>query len=142
MLTGGFYFKPEYLTPQPLRIFNTWMGDPSKLVMLEQVIKVIKTEKLLQLVEETGKVLKSGLHSLETEFPFMMNSVRGRGTFLAFDVATPELQDKIVQTLKQNGVLGGSCGIRTIRLRPALIFEPKHAELFLEILRKTLRQLK
>ncbi|XP_022820144.1 4-aminobutyrate aminotransferase, mitochondrial-like [Spodoptera litura] len=141
MLTGGFYFKPEYLPPQPLRIFNTWMGDPSKLIMLEQVIKIIKSQNLLQLVEQTGNVLKCGLHCLETEFCFMINSVRGRGTFLAFDAATPELRDNIVKTLKQNGVLGGACGICTIRLRPALIFRPEHAELFLEILRKTLRQL-
>ncbi|KAH9630352.1 hypothetical protein HF086_004485 [Spodoptera exigua] len=99
MLTGGFYFKPEYMPPQPLRIFNTWMGDPSKLILLEKVIQVIKNDNLLQLVEETGKVLKCG-------------------------------------------VLGGACGVSSIRLRPALIFQPKHAEIFLDILRKTLRQLK
>ncbi|KAF9413155.1 hypothetical protein HW555_008509 [Spodoptera exigua] len=142
MLTGGFYFKPEYMPPQPLRIFNTWMGDPSKLILLEKVIQVIKNDNLLQLVEETGKVLKCGLYKLECEFPAMMNSVRGRGTFLAFNVVKPNLRDNIIKTMKQNGVLGGACGVSSIRLRPALIFQPKHAEIFLDILRKTLRQLK
>jgi 4-aminobutyrate aminotransferase/(S)-3-amino-2-methylpropionate transaminase len=31
MLTGGFYHKPELRPKQPYRIFNTWVGDPSKL---------------------------------------------------------------------------------------------------------------
>ena len=30
MLTGGLYHKPELRPQQPWRIFNTWVGDPSK----------------------------------------------------------------------------------------------------------------
>ncbi|KAJ8725637.1 hypothetical protein PYW08_003820 [Mythimna loreyi] len=142
MMTGGFYSKTLYKPPQPFRIFNTWMGDPSKLIMLDRVLKVIKTDKLLDLVQESGRILKCGLHDLECEFPNMINSVRGRGTFLSFDVSTVALRDKIIGTLKKNGVLGGTCGESAIRLRPALIFAPKHAEIYLDILRKTLLELK
>lgn len=39
------------------------------------------------------------------------------------------------------GILGGVCGDYAIRLRPALIFEPKHANIYLDKLRKTLREL-
>ncbi|PZC84408.1 hypothetical protein B5X24_HaOG204982 [Helicoverpa armigera] len=142
MLTGGYYARPEFKPPQAYRIFNTWMGDPSKLILLEQVLKVIKTEKLLDLVQCTGKVLKCGLHELECEFPDKINSVRGRGTFLAFDATSPEMRDKIMGNLKKNGVLGGVCGTTSVRLRPALTFAPKHAEIFLDILKKSLQQIK
>ena len=30
MLTGGIYHKPEFRPKQAYRIFNTWVGDPSK----------------------------------------------------------------------------------------------------------------
>ena len=41
-------------------------------------------------------------------------------------------RDQILGDLKKEGVNCGGCGPETIRLRPALIFEPKHANIFLE----------
>ena len=41
------------------------MGEPSKLIVLKSVLKEIKKENLLQLVQETGEVLLSGLRELE-----------------------------------------------------------------------------
>ena len=38
----------------------------------------------------------------------------------------------MVSRMRSKGVLIGGCGESTIRLRPALIFEPKHAEIMLE----------
>lgn len=92
-------FRPSH----PYRVFNTWMGDPGKLILLEKVLKVIKNENLLSLVNETGKILKDGLHKLENEFPQLINSVRGRGTFLAYNAADTQCRDKIVADLKKNG---------------------------------------
>ncbi|XP_028170076.1 4-aminobutyrate aminotransferase, mitochondrial, partial [Ostrinia furnacalis] len=103
MLTGGFFFNSDFRAPQAYRIFNTWMGDPGKLILLERVLNVIKKENLLNLVSETGNVLKGGLHDLEKEFPNLMNSVRGRGTFLAFNSCSTEMRDKINNNLKTNG---------------------------------------
>ncbi|XP_023947315.2 4-aminobutyrate aminotransferase, mitochondrial [Bicyclus anynana] len=141
MLTGGFYFKLAERPSHPYRVFNTWMGDPGKLILLEKVLQVIKNENLLALVNETGKVLKDGLHKLESEFPQVIDSVRGRGTFLAFNATDTKCRDKIVADLKTNGVLGGACGETSVRLRPALVFAPKHAAIYLDILRKTLREI-
>ncbi len=41
-------------------------------------------------------------------------------------------RDQILGDLKKEGINCGGCGPETIRLRPALIFEPKHANIFLE----------
>ncbi|KAG7307587.1 hypothetical protein JYU34_007809 [Plutella xylostella] len=141
MLTGGFYFKPEFKPPQAYRVFNTWMGDPSKLILLERVLQVIKRENLLDRVQKTGAVLKGGLHELEKEFPQLIHSVRGRGTFLSFTAKDSAVRDQINNGLKKNGVLGGGCGEASIRLRPSLVFEPKHAHIYLDVLRKTLKEL-
>lgn len=53
---------------QALRIFNTWIGDPSKVILLEAVVKVIKQQNLLSLVNEVGNHLWSGLHDLEVSY--------------------------------------------------------------------------
>ncbi|XP_041977177.1 4-aminobutyrate aminotransferase, mitochondrial [Aricia agestis] len=141
MLTGGFYYHEEFKPPHAYRVFNTWMGDPGKLILLEKVLQVIKQENLLRVATETGKVLKDGLHKLENEFPHLINSVRGRGTFLAFSSPKTEIRDKINNKIKENGILGGVCGENTIRLRPALVFQKKHAEIYLDALRKTLKSM-
>ncbi|XP_026758126.2 4-aminobutyrate aminotransferase, mitochondrial [Galleria mellonella] len=141
MLTGGFYFSNDFKPAQAYRIFNTWMGDPGKLILLERVLKVIKEDNLISLVNKSGKVLKDGLHQIEKEFPNLVNSVRGRGTFLSFNSCNTETRDKINNNLKKNGVIGGVCGETAIRLRPALVFQPKHAEIYLDMLRKTLKEM-
>lgn len=43
-------FRPR----EGYRIFNTWMGEPSKVVLLEKVIEVIKRDKLMDNVKTTG----------------------------------------------------------------------------------------
>ncbi|CAB4056015.1 ABAT [Lepeophtheirus salmonis] len=37
MLTGGLYHKKELRPKQGFRIFNTWVGDPGKLILLEML---------------------------------------------------------------------------------------------------------
>ena len=43
--------------PQGYRIFNTWMGDPGKVIMLQAVLDVIRREDLLENTRVTGDVL-------------------------------------------------------------------------------------
>lgn len=38
MLTGGLYHKPELRPKQAWRIFNTWVGDPSKVYFIDSFI--------------------------------------------------------------------------------------------------------
>lgn len=89
---------------QPYRIFNTWVGDPGKLFLLEAFLKVVKEQNLLDQVNRSGNRLKSGLLELENEFPNLVNSTRGRGSFLAINAAKSALRDDIVARLKKKGI--------------------------------------
>lgn len=80
------------------------MGDPGKLILLAKVLEVIKSDNLIASTQKVGEHLKNGLHQLEKEFPNIMSSVRGRGTFLAFDATTAQLRDKINNNMKKNGM--------------------------------------
>ncbi|XP_039292779.1 4-aminobutyrate aminotransferase, mitochondrial [Nilaparvata lugens] len=142
MQLGGYYLKPEFVANLPYRVFNTWMGDPGKILILEAIVNVIEKENLLKNVEATGKVLYDGILQLEKEFPEVINSTRGRGTFLAFDAASTKAQGQILTGLKNKGVQAGGCGVQAIRLRPALTFQPLHANIFLDKLRSVLKDIK
>eukprot|EP00096_Caligus_rogercresseyi_P014073 TRINITY_DN660_c0_g1_i1.p1 TRINITY_DN660_c0_g1~~TRINITY_DN660_c0_g1_i1.p1 ORF type:complete len:488 (+),score=140.05 TRINITY_DN660_c0_g1_i1:140-1603(+) len=139
MLTGGLYHKRELRPKQSFRIFNTWVGDPGKLILLEAVLKSIKEEKLLELTLEAGEALRLGLESLTEKYPGILSAPRGMGTLRAVDINTPARRDEIIGRFRAEGINVGGCGASALRLRPALIFGPKHAEMFLSTFEKILK---
>jgi 4-aminobutyrate aminotransferase/(S)-3-amino-2-methylpropionate transaminase len=74
-------------------------------------------------------------------YPSLVSNVRGVGTLLAFDSKDNTTINKLVHLLKQAGIESGSCGTRTLRFRPSLIFTPSHAAITLNILESTLKTL-
>jgi len=132
MLSGGIYHKLSHRPPHPGRILNTWVGDPHKTVLLEQVVKMIQQDSLLDLVTETGKIMQDGLKELEARYPALLSASRGMGTMCAINVKDAPTRDKILTELRQSGVHLGACGDATIRFRPALIFAPRHAHIMLD----------
>jgi len=139
MLQGGYYYREELRVKEALRVFNTWMGDPSKLVMLEAVTNVIKRDNLLENVRRSGEKLLQGLKALEGEFGDRVHSPRGKGTFCAIDARDAKLRDKIVADMHLKGVHIGGCGVQTIRFRPPLIFQLPHVDILLDRLRQVVK---
>lgn len=142
MQLGGYFHNLDLTPVLPFRVFNTWMGDPGKVLLLESIMNVIKSEALLQNVEKTGAKLKKGLLQAQNDYPHLLNSARGRGTFLAINCASGKIRDNAVAALKQKGVLSGGCGDLSIRFRPALIFQEKHVDIFLDKFNQVLKELK
>lgn len=160
MQIGGFFYKEPFRPDQAFRIFNTWLGDPSKLVFLEAVVKTIKEENLIQKIAKTGDYMLKGLEALQTKYPKLILNARGRGTFCAIDFSTPELRDKAIkvcikrdnktiinfftklQVMHSNGVHCGGSGSATLRVRTTLTFNEKHVDVFLNKLDISLNQLK
>merc|ERR1719320_253713 len=127
MLTGGLYHKPDLRPKQAWRIFNTWVGDPGKLILLDAVLKTIKKDDLLGNTLAAGDVLLSGLKDLEGRYPQYLKNTRGRGTFCAVDCDSGARREDVLTKLRSLGVHAGGCGEAAIRLRPALVFQPSHA---------------
>lgn len=137
---AGFFCKPEFRAAQTYRNFNTWLGDPIRLMQVETIVNVIQRDKLIEQNEQVGKHLLFGLKELQKKYPKILNA-RGIGTFCAIDCETTEFRDKLVAELRNNGVESGGSGKNTIRLRPSLVFGTKHANIFLNILESTLKKL-
>uniref|UniRef100_W5K4J9 4-aminobutyrate aminotransferase, mitochondrial n=1 Tax=Astyanax mexicanus TaxID=7994 RepID=W5K4J9_ASTMX len=142
MLTGGYYHKDELVPDKGYRIFNTWMGDPSKNVFLTEVLNVIRRENLLDEVTRSGKVLLQGLYELQAQYPHILSRARGQGTFCAVDARDDVTRDNLLLKTRDKGVLLGGCGDRSIRFRPALVFKEYHAHQFLNIFNDVLSEYK
>lgn len=132
MLLGGYFYKPSFRPNQAYRVFNTWMGDPSKLILLESVISVIQNENLLQKIGQTGTRLQVGLMNLQDKFKGVISNVRGRGTFCAIDFQSGQARDKALERLALHGVYAGGCGEKSVRVRTALVFTDKHTDILLD----------
>ncbi|XP_053392835.1 4-aminobutyrate aminotransferase, mitochondrial-like isoform X2 [Mercenaria mercenaria] len=132
MLTGGFYNKSSFRPKEGYRILNTWVGDPSKIALLGEVVNVIKEDNILDEVKVTGDYLLSGLKQMQVKYPGMLSKSRGLGTLSAVDFNTAATRDKVMANLRKKGVHTGSCGEKTLRFRPTLLFQNKHVDVFME----------
>lgn len=82
-----------------------------------------------------------GLKYLSDIYPQQISNVRSRGMFCTFDCRSNKKRDQIVELLKIRGVECGTCGLNSIRLRPSLVFQACHANIFLESLEQTLNEI-
>uniref|UniRef100_A0A8C6WCW1 4-aminobutyrate aminotransferase n=1 Tax=Nannospalax galili TaxID=1026970 RepID=A0A8C6WCW1_NANGA len=131
--SDDFFRKLRDIARKPYRIFNTWLGDPAKNLLLAEVINVIKREDLLNNVAHAGKTLLTGLLDLQARYPQFISRVRGRGTFCSFDTPDESIRNKLILIARNKGVVLGGCGDKSIRFRPTLVFRDHHAHLFLNI---------
>jgi len=136
MLSGGIFHKESHRPKHPGRIINTWVGDPHKMILLSAALDVIKRDNLVAMQNDSGAVLLDGLKDLEARYPGVLKSSRGLGTFIAVDAPSEAKRDAFVLGMRKSGVLVGGCGESTVRFRPALVFEPKHAEIVVDVMNK------
>lgn len=141
MITGGFYLKEELKPTEPFRIFNTWVGDPAKMALLEAVLDVIKTDKLVDNARVVGDYLLSALVTLQNEFPSVLSRARGLGLLAAIDLPDVATRNRVLVGLRNRGVHAGSCGTCSLRVRPTLTAGRQHVDVFLDTLRTVLKGL-
>ncbi|CAJ0582839.1 unnamed protein product, partial [Mesorhabditis spiculigera] len=140
LLTGGYYYADHLKVQEGYRIYNTWVGDPTKLFLLEEVVKVIKRDGLIQQNAEVGKYFQGKLRQLQDDNKGVLFNARGLSTFAAVDFETGPKRDKFVQVATDLGLHCGGCGEKTLRFRPSLVYEKKHADLTFDILSQALKK--
>ena len=62
--TPSLFLCPAH-AHQGYRIFNTWLGDPMRLVVLEAVLEQIEKHNLLQNATITGERLLTGIKDIQ-----------------------------------------------------------------------------
>jgi len=90
------------------------------MVRCRRILEIVESEGLIERAGPKGARLVAGLNALAEQGAAITN-VRGRGLFVAFDLADPELRDAVVRDLrKSERVIVLPSGERSIRFRPAL----------------------
>lgn len=79
------------------------------MILLETILKTIKKENLLDKVTRVGDYILKHLMDMQKEHSNVINAVRGRGTFIAFNCATPETRDNIIKKLATRGKVVSQC---------------------------------
>ncbi|KAI5964778.1 uncharacterized protein KGF55_001848 [Candida pseudojiufengensis] len=134
---AGFYFaNPDLQPTQPYRQFNTWCGDPSKAILAKAIYTEIESSDLVNATAEVGDYLYKGLKTIINKNSNIFSNLRGEnfGTFIAWDCINADVRNKILLGCREKGVNMGGCGDVSIRLRPTLLFEKTHADIFLNTL--------
>ncbi|KAF2722133.1 4-aminobutyrate aminotransferase [Polychaeton citri CBS 116435] len=134
--TAGYYFGNNELRPnKPYRQFNTWMGDPARALLFRAIIQEIDRLGLVENTAITGDYLYNGLQNLSEKYPKEVQNLRGKGqgTFIAWD--SPR-RDEVLRSAKSLGINVGGSGEKAVRLRPMLIFQKHHADIFLDTMEK------
>ena len=119
------------------RINSTWGGNLVDMVRCARYLEIMEEDGLVQNADKVGSLFKQGLANLAAEFPVISN-VRGRGLMLAFDFPDGELRDRVRQDCWDKGLATLTCGPRSLRFRPPLIFSEADVERSLETLRSVL----
>lgn len=62
---AGIFTTDKYRPDVGYRLFNTWMGDPTRLLQLEAIMNTVKEQGLLENATAAGDYMKEGLRLLE-----------------------------------------------------------------------------
>ena len=132
------------------RYFNTFAGSPLQAAAGLAVLHEIEARDLLTQVNDVGDYLLRSLRDV-TAVVDQVGDVRGCGLFIGVewvvnrDSKEPDWMGaiEVVNRLKDKGMLLSSAGAfgNVLKLRPPLVFERQHADLFLEAFAATLREL-
>ncbi|VDL64227.1 unnamed protein product, partial [Nippostrongylus brasiliensis] len=140
LITGGYFYKDEFRIKEGYRIYNTWMGDPSKLFLLQKVIEVVKRDGLIAKTKQVGELFQRELAHLQANHSTKLSQARGLGTFAAVDFPSAAVRDQLVEKAINLGLHCGGCGEKSLRFRPSLVYDKKHVEITFDLLDKALKQ--
>ena len=124
----------------PSRLNSTWGGNFTDMVRSKHFLKIIEQENLVENARVMGERIVSALREIASGCP-MMSAVRGRGLFIAFDVADAAKRDQVWKSLFDRGVLVLKSGERAIRFRPALDITAEVIDEAMDLLRQECQQM-
>jgi L-lysine 6-transaminase len=119
------------------RINSTWGGNLVDMVRCARYLQIMQEDGLVESAARVGASFKCGLEKLQADYPVISN-VRGRGLMLAFDLPDGAHRDRVRTDCWEKGLATLTCGPRSLRFRPPLVFSEADASTALATLREVL----
>lgn len=143
---AGLAARPEVMAPYfaEFGYFNTFGGNPVAAAAGLAVLDVIEDQALQENAARTGRYLRQRLAELQARHP-AIGAVRGAGLFSGValcrdDAPDPVAARRVINGLRQRGVLIGACGRygETLKIRPPLTFTTAHADRLMAALKEVM----
>ncbi|MCX7979529.1 MAG: L-lysine 6-transaminase [Bacteroidia bacterium] len=123
----------------PSRINSTWGGNLADMVRADKILEIIAGDHLVAHAEQVGQHLLHKVEELAQLYPEFIHNVRGRGLFVAFDLPSGDIRDKLVKdALDKENLLLLKAGPRSIRCRSALVITQEEVDEGIERLSRLL----
>lgn len=125
--------------------FNTYGGNPVSCAAGLAVLDVIEKEELQRNACKVGQYLKERLAALQRDYP-MISAPHGSGLLQGVNIVKangepdPKKADRIINHMRENGVLIGTTGpnYATLKIRPPIVFQKEDVDMLLLALTKAL----
>jgi 4-aminobutyrate aminotransferase-like enzyme/Ser/Thr protein kinase RdoA (MazF antagonist) len=116
--------------------FSTFAGSPVAAAAGMAVLDVIEHEHLAESADLVGGYLRRGIVDLGNADVI---EVRGPGLFVGVQMSDAGLAGRVVEGMRDRGVLIGSTGPAedVLKIRPPLVFTERHADILLDRLAAT-----
>jgi len=103
------------------------------------VLDVIEDERLVENAARVGARLLRSLDALRSRFPSIV-AVRGRGLLVGVELAEAALAGRVVDDLRDGGILIGRTGRaeNVLKIRPPLVFADEHADMVVAAIQRAL----
>jgi 4-aminobutyrate aminotransferase-like enzyme/Ser/Thr protein kinase RdoA (MazF antagonist) len=123
--------------PSAGQVFSTFGGNPVAAQAALAVLDVIEDERIVEHVRRVGHVLMGALREVRST---EVVEVRGRGFLVGVQLTGPEVAARVVDRLRETGILVGRTGPRgdVLKIRPPLVFDEEHVALLVDGLRAAL----
>jgi 4-aminobutyrate aminotransferase/(S)-3-amino-2-methylpropionate transaminase len=122
---AGLYLKNDII---PKNLSSEFCGetcvDLFRVKTLSTINKVVSRDNLFQRSNSAGNYFQEKFQDV-SKWNNAFSDVRGRGSFIAFNLPNGETRDKFLSFARTRGVFISGCGVRTVRLRPSLILQPQ-----------------
>jgi len=137
---GGIITRDEFLPKHDKRIFNTYLGDYMRTIVLKHIIDIIEENDLMNNMIDFEIKFKRDFDRFSNG-SFSLTNLRGKGGLMSFNVEDGKA-GQFVNKMKDNGVLlmrSGPEAAGTIRLRPPLTFSDDEYEQFIDTMSTVVR---
>lgn len=115
--------------------FSTFGGNPVAGAAGLAVLEVLEQEQLVDNARATGDYFIKKLSELATKYD-SIRDIRGCGLMIGVEVSDRALTKRLVNGLRDRGVLIGSEGpkVNVLKLRPPMPFRPEHVDIVISAL--------
>ena len=134
---------PENVFHTPSRINSTWGGALIDMVRVTRYIEIIDEDNLLQNATDMGERIDHKMKELAAHHdPGFVSNIRGMGLFRAFDLPDNDTRNSFIARAYENGLLMVGSGHHSVRFRPPLNISASEVDTGIELIEKTLRQVR